>query len=243
MKRVDSQVGTGEDDGAGRREPLTRGEIVRWLMEFSTCNLSDALDALDIAGAPQGIHPLYLDCGKAAGRAMTIRLVPGGTDSAVEGTLRAIMAAEPGDLLVIDNGGRLDVNSFGGIAAFTAQRRGLAGVVIDGVTRDLEEMREMTFPAFGKGAIQQSIRGRCAFGGFGGEIRIGGVAVRRGDYVAADENGVVVLPAGRMEEVMENARRCFEREEQIKRWIGAGVDPVEAHQRAGYEGTDGGKER
>jgi 4-hydroxy-4-methyl-2-oxoglutarate aldolase len=222
---------------------LTENEMVRWLMEFSTCNLSDALDELGLAGTPQGFHPLWSGCGKAAGRAMTIRLIPEGADSAVEGTLRAIMAADPGDVLVIDNGGRMDVNSFGGIAAFTSQRRGLAGVIIDGVTRDLEDMREMIFPAYGKGAIQQSIRGRCAFGGFAGEIRLGGVLVRRGDYVAADENGVVVFPAERTAEVMESARRCFEREEQIKRWIGAGVDPVEAHQRAVYERPDGGKER
>ena len=222
---------------------MSEGEMIRWLMEFSTCNLSDALDALGLSGTPRGFQPLWAGCGKAAGRAMTIHLLPEGSDSAVEGTLRAIMAAEPGDVLVIDNGGRLDVNSFGGIAAFTSQRRGLAGVVIDGVTRDLEEMREMIFPAYGKGAIQQSIRGRCAFGGFGGEVRLGGVRVRRGDYVAADENGVVVFPAERAPEVMESARRCFEREERIKRWIGAGVDPVEAHQRAEYERPDEGTGR
>jgi hypothetical protein len=83
----------------------------------------------------------------------------------------------------------------------------------------------------------------CAFGGFGGESRLGGVLVRRGDYVAADENGVVVFPYERTAEVMETARRCFEREEQIKRWIGAGMDPVEAHQRALYERPEGEKER
>ena len=214
---------------------MTHVDIVRWLMELSTCNLSDALDSLGIAGAPLGIGPLWPDCGKTAGKAMTMRLVPEGPDSPVEGTLRAITAAEPGDLLVIDHQGRTDINSFGGIAAFTAQRRGLLGAVIDGVTRDLEEMREMNFPAYGKGFIQQSVRGRCAFSSFGEEIRIGGVAVSRGDYVAADENGVVIIPSGRAEEILQAARRFYEREERIKRAIAAGIDPVEAHREEGYE--------
>lgn len=215
-------------------------EIVRWLMEFSTCNVSDALDLLDLRGAPHGIGPLWPSCGKVAGKAMTLQLVLDGAESPVEGTLRAIMAANAGDVLVIDNGGRTDANSFGGIAAFTAQRRGLSGVIIDGVTRDLEEMDELIFPAYGRGAIQQSVRGRCKLGGFGGTVRLGGVAVSRNDYVLADVNGVVVIPAARADEVMEKARACFEREEKIKQWIGAGVDPVEAHQRAGYE-MGGGK--
>jgi len=217
---------------------VTHEEIVRWMMEFSTCNVSDALDLLGLSGAPHGIRPLWAGCGKVAGCAMTMRLIPDGSDSAVEGTLRAILAAGKGDILVIDNGGRTDVNSFGGISAFTAQRRGLAGVVIDGVTRDLEEMRELIYPAFGKGAIQQSIRGRCSFGGFGDTVRLAGVPVSRGDYVQADENGVVVVPAARATEVMEHARRCFEREDKIRQWIVSGIDPVEAHRRAGYEQTD-----
>jgi regulator of RNase E activity RraA len=214
---------------------MAHADIVRWLMELSTCNLSDALDSLGIQGAPLGIGPLWSDCGKTAGRAMTLRLVPEGSASPVEGTLRAITAAEPGDLLVIDHQGRTDVNSFGGIAAFTAQRRGLVGVVIDGATRDLEEMREMNFPAYGKGFIQQSVRGRCAFASFGEEIRIGATKVTRGDYLAADENGVVVIPGERAEEVLQAARRFYEREERIKREIAAGTDPVEAHRMAGYE--------
>ena len=214
---------------------MTHEESVRWLMEFSTCNISDALDSLGIAGAPGGIGPLWPGCGKAAGRAMTLKLIPEGPESAVEGTLRAIVAADPGDLLVIDHQGRMEVNSFGGVAAFTAQRRGVVGAVIDGVSRDLDEMREMNFPVFGKGFIQQSVRGHCASGGFGEQVRLGGFAVRRGDYVAADENGIVVIPAGRVEEVLAAARHFYDMEELIKREIGGGTDPVEAHRKAGYE--------
>ena len=160
---------------------MNPSEVLRWLWDLSVCNFSDALDRLGIAGAPRGLGPLWPGCGKVAGRAMTMKLVDSGAESPVEGTLRAITAAEPGDLLVIDHGGRMDVNSFGGIAAFTAQRRGLRGVILDGVTRDVDEMRVLDFPAYGRGVIQQSIRGRCAFAGFGEPIALGerGGAARR----------------------------------------------------------------
>lgn len=215
---------------------MNQAEILRWLWELSVCNFSDALDRMGMAGAPRGLAPLWHGCGKVAGRAMTMRLIASGEASPVEGTLRAITAAEPGDLLVIDHGGRMDVNSFGGIAAFTAQRRGLRGVVLDGVTRDVDEMRVLDFPAYGRGVIQQSIRGRCAFGGFGEPVSLAGVPVRRGDFVAADENGVVVLPQEQAAELVGLARACGEAEERVKRAIAEGLDPVEAHRRASYEG-------
>ena len=217
---------------------MNQAEIVRWLWELSVCNFSDALDRLAIAGAPRGFAPLWAGCGKVAGRAMTMKLIDAGEDSPVEGTLRAIAAADRGDLLVIDHGGRMDVNSFGGIAAFTAQRRGLRGVILDGVTRDVDEMRVLDFPAYGRGIIQQSIRGRCAFGGFGQAIALGGVSVRRGDFLVADENGVVVLPQERSAELVALARASSEAEETLKRAIAGGLDPVEAHRRASYEGRN-----
>ncbi|HEU5179204.1 MAG TPA: RraA family protein [Candidatus Polarisedimenticolia bacterium] len=220
---------------------MNQAEILRWIWELSVCNLSDALDRLGIAGAPRGLVPLWHGCGKVAGRAMTMKLVDSGDESPVEGTLRAITTAGKGDLLVIDHGGRLDVNSFGGIAAFTAQRRGLRGVVLDGVTRDVDEMRVLDFPAYGRGVVQQSIRGRCAFGGFGDPISLAGVPVRRGDFVAADENGVVVLPHEQAAELVGLARACAEAEEALRRSIAEGLDPVEAHRRASYE--DPGRRR
>ena len=63
----------------------------------------------------------------------------------VLGTLEAILAGRPGDVLIIDQGGRTDVNSFGGVAAFTAITHGFVGTMIDGVTRDVDEMQAQGF--------------------------------------------------------------------------------------------------
>src|SRR2546426_6659828 len=210
---------------------------VQAYLRLSTCNISDALDRLDLQGAPAGILPLWPGCRKIAGRAMTMRLVPQGPVSAVHGTLRAITEARPGDIMVIDHEGRMDVNSWGGIAAFTSAQRGLGGVVIDGVTRDVDEMKSLGFSAYGRGIIQQSIRGRSAFGGHGIEVRLGGVRVRSRDLVIADDNGVVIVPQERLDDVLRTAQECLADEERIRDWIASGVDPVEAHERVHYDRT------
>ena len=213
---------------------------MRALLRLSTCNVSDALDQLGLSGAPRGILPLWHGCPKIAGRAMTMKLLPLGDSGAsgaspVEGTLRAIAAASPGDILVVDHGGRTDVNSFGGIAAWSAFHRGLVGVVIDGVTRDVDEMKPAGFPAYGRGVVQQSIRGRCRFGGFAGPVALGGVAVAAGDYLLADDNGVVVVPAARIEEAVALAAARLAAEERIKAAIARGTDPLTAHRQERYE--------
>ncbi|MGH7150602.1 MAG: RraA family protein [Planctomycetota bacterium] len=215
--------------------PSNPANFVRRFLAHSTCTVSDALDRLNLKGAPRGILPIWSGCPRIAGRAATMRLVPEGPASPVRGTLETIAAASPGDVLVIDHGGRLDVNSFGGIASYTARRRRLAGVVIDGVTRDVDEMKALRFPAFGRGVIQQSVRGRCAFGGRGVEVGLGGVLVRPGDLVVADVNGAVFVPWDRAEEVFRIAQECAAAERKVKAWIAKGVDPVEAHERARYD--------
>ena len=220
-----------------RRRP---GDRVRALLGLSTCNLSDALDQLGLEGAPHGIHPLWPGCPKIAGRVMTMKLLPpdpsaGDKSSPVEGTLTAISKAAPGDILVIDHGGRIDVNSFGGIAAWSAFHRGLVGVVIDGVTRDIDEMKPAGFPAFGRGVVQQSIRGRCRFGGYGAPVTLSGVTVRTGDYLLADDNGVVIVAEGRVDEAAALAAAKLLSEERIKAAIARGTDPLTAHRQGRYE--------
>ncbi|MFN2432003.1 MAG: RraA family protein [Gemmatimonadota bacterium] len=207
----------------------------RAFLELSTSNVSDALDRLSLEGAPRGILPLWPGCARIAGRAVTMQLIPGSEPSPVRGTLEAIATGRPGDVMVIDHGGSLDVNSWGGISSFTAAQRGFAGVVIDGVTRDVDEMKDLGFPAYGRGVVQQSIRNRCAFGGQGVEVRLAGVRVRPRDLVMADDNGVVVVPADRMQEVLTIARECAGKEERVKAWIAEGVDPIEAHERVAYD--------
>src|SRR5262249_52935965 len=172
---------------AGRHMSIARAlsndPLVQSFSKLSSCNVSDALDRLHVSGAPHRILPLWPGCPKIVGRASTLKLVDHGSQSPVQGTMHAIAAANPGDVMLVDHHGRMEVNSWGGIATFAALKRGLAGVVIDGVTRDVDEIRAMEFPTFAKGVIQQSIRNRCAFAGYGISVQLGHAVVRPGDLV------------------------------------------------------------
>ncbi len=213
-----------------------RTQIAEYRM-LSTANVSDGLDRLGIAGCPHGIGPLWDACGKIVGPAATLKLVPVGqaSESPVLGTLEAIKRGHPGDVLVIDQAGRMDVNSYGGVAGFTTRHLGLVGCVMDGVTRDIDEFKQLNLPVYGKGFIQQSIRNRCACAGYGIEVQLGGVTVRPGDLIVADENGICVVPKDKITEVLEFAKLFKSIEDHVIEAVRSGVDPVVAHDRVRYD--------
>jgi len=217
-------------------QPDPKHMIAEYRM-LSTANVSDGLDRLGIKGCPHGIGPLWDACAKIVGPAATLKLVPVGqaTESPVLGTLEAIKLGKPGDVLVIDQAGRMDVNSYGGVAGFTTRHLGLAGCVIDGVTRDIDEYKQLNLPVFGKGFIQQSIRNRCACAGYGIEVQLGGVPVKPGDLIMADENGVCVVPRDKMAEVLEFAKLFKSIEDSVIEAVRGGMDPVTAHDRVRYD--------
>src|SRR4051812_41649204 len=108
------------------------------LTALDTGLLSDALDGLALRGATYGIRRIW-PCPKIVGRAMTVKTGPAGrTTSTHHLAMPAIAAAEPGDVIVVDSGGRLDVSSWGDILSTAAKLRGLSGVVIDGACREVD---------------------------------------------------------------------------------------------------------
>lgn len=214
----------------------TDTRLVSQLLAVSTPNVSDALDRLGIEGAPQGILPIY-PCAKIAGPAATLKVVPFGQaeESIVLGTLRAIVKGGAGSILVVDGSENPHINSFGGVAGATAKHNGLVGCVSDAVVRDVDEYKVYGMPVYCKGIAQQSVRGRSACAGYGMEIRLGGVRVRPGDYILADDNGTVVIPHERIAEVITFAQKVRATEERVIAEIRAGADPIEAHQRVNYD--------
>jgi len=214
----------------------TDSRIVSQLLGVSTPNVSDALDRLGIEGAPQGILPVY-PCAKIAGPAATLKVVPFGQaeESIVLGTLRAIVKGGAGSVLVVDGSENPHVNSFGGVAGATAKHLGLMGCVSDAVVRDVDEYKGYGMPVYCRGIVQQSVRGRSACAGYGIEIRLAGVRVRPGDYILADDNGTVVIPAERIQEIVAFAQKVKATEDRVIAEIRAGADPVEAHQRVNYD--------
>lgn len=127
----------------------------------------------------------------------------------------AVELAEPGDVLVVDAGGACEVAIWGGVITEAATLRGVAGVVIDGAIRDVEELRGRRFPVFAR-----AVTPRGPHKGHGGTIdgpaAVGGVSISPGDLVIGDDDGVVIVPLARHREILEKA---LQRSEMERGWI------------------------
>ena len=206
------------------------------LLKLSTTNVSDALDALGYRGATYGIRPIYEGAGKIAGSAVTVKMTAAGeTKGKVHLGIRAIEAAQAGDVVVVDNGGRLDTSCWGGILANGAMLKGISGVVIDGACRDVDDYVELGFPVYARGSVVATARGRIMEESTNGMIQFGGVQVRPGDGVLADRSGVVIIPAEHLEEVIARAEALFRKEEDMVADLRGGMSSLEVDQKYNYE--------
>jgi regulator of RNase E activity RraA len=178
----------------------------------------------DILGRGQvmdiGIRPLWPSMPRVAGPAFTVRCPPG--DNLM--LHAAIYRAEPGSVVVVESGD-LDYALAGGNVCAVARRRGIAAFVVDGVIRDLAEVRGMGFPVFARGVIP--VPGtKKAVEPLNVPVRCGGAHVSPGDIVVADEEGIVVTPRARQEQVLTAARTKLAKE------AGESLDAWEAAHRA-----------
>jgi len=209
--------------------------VQRRLLGLSTCNVSDALDKLGLKGIAIGIRPVW-NCGRAAGRALTVKIVAAGAAKSRHhlGT-EAIDAGGDCDLIVVDNGGRCDVSCWGGILATGARRKGITGVVIDGACRDADEYEGIGLPVYSRAVVPRSARGRVVQESFNALIQLGGVQVRAGDWVLADENGIAVVPVGEIGRVLLEAEGLLEREEAMTAAVLGGATMAEVDREFRYE--------
>jgi 3-hexulose-6-phosphate synthase/6-phospho-3-hexuloisomerase len=200
-------TGVAGSDGGFRRET---GEAIRGiLLRISTPNLSDAFHR---APCLEGIRAIVPGA-KAAGPAFTVRTAPGDWAKPVE----AIDAAPAGSVIVIEAGG-VPPALWGELATHSCLKRGIAGVVIDGAIRDTPEIRRLGFPAFARHAVSHAGEPK-GFGEIGVPVRLSGRRVHPGDWILADDDGVVVLPKERAAEMANRGMDCFEKEVRIRHEI------------------------
>ena len=202
-------------------------EWVERLRVLDTCAVSDAQDKLGIKGTVIGILPLY-ETGRIAGRVVTFKLKTKGNETTTRhlGT-SAVEAADPGDVIVCDHRGRTDVAGWGGILSTAAKTKGVAGVIIDGASRDVDEAKGLGLPLFARAAVPLTARGRIVEESTNEPIEIGGVSLAPGDYVIADNSGVVIVPQDRVAEVVPEAENIVAREQAMARDVMAGTSVVE----------------
>ncbi len=206
------------------------------IMALSTTNIADALDALGLKGATYGIRPMWEKASKITGRAVTVKLIAAGeTKGKNHLGVMAIEAAESGDVIVIDNSGRLDTSCWGGILANGAKMKNISGLVVDGAVRDLDDIIEADFPTYARGTVVSTARGRIMEESTQQMIQFGGVQVRPGDVVFGDRSGVVIIPQKKLDAVLEKAETFYAKEASMIQDILAGQSMLEVDNKHSYE--------
>jgi 4-hydroxy-4-methyl-2-oxoglutarate aldolase len=122
---------------------------------------------------------------------------------------------------------------FGELSATSLESRGVAGVVLNGGCRDVELVRRTGLPVFSRYSTPQDAVPRWEVLGWGGTVTIGGVQVASGDYVVGDADGVVVIPAELVLEVLERSEAVVETESRVRKAVRGGMAPLEAYEAFG----------
>jgi regulator of RNase E activity RraA len=210
---------------------VAESDLVVRLRELSTSGVSDALDRLGIPGQALGIAPLDRSF-RLSGRAWTLRYGPVGQDRGTVGDYIDDLGRD--DVVVLDNQGRLDATVWGDLLTVTANRRQVAGTVIDGVCRDADRSLTLGYPIFARGNWMRTGKDRVRVEATQISVSIGGIRVEPGDLLLGDGDGLVVVPASRAEEVLDAAEEIEQAEDAIRAAVEAGASLRDARQRAGY---------
>jgi len=203
-------------------EPVPDALVAR-LAALDSTVVSDALDGLALPAGLGGLRPVW-GAPRFAGRARTVELeVDAGGPPGPHLATSVIADARPGDVVVMANGGRLDVSCWGGILSLGCVQQGVLGVIADGACRDVEEAHELGLPVFARGVSPRTARGRLRQRATGVPVKVEDITVTEGDLVIADDSGVVFVPADRADEVLAAAEAIVQREAAISADIRAGV--------------------
>ena len=186
-------------------------DLAKVFLKVSTPNISDAMQH---RGEMRGVRNLFGL--RFAGKALTVRTYDGDWAKPVE----ALEKAGPGTVLVIDaQGGQRAV--WGELASNSAFVKKIAGVVVDGAVRDVDEIRKLKLPVCSRNVSSASGDPK-GWGEIGPEIACGGVKVRSGDWVVGDENGIVVVPSEEAVEMANRSLDVLERENRLREEIRRG---------------------
>lgn len=194
----------------GRPTAIPEGwiEIYR---RFGTALLGHVIDE---GFVDEKVRPLFPGI-HVVGTAITVRL----SDGDLEPIVPAVDLLQPGDVLVIDHGGRESVACWGELTSLAAKRRGCVGVIVDGAVANVAEIAGHGLPTFARGVAALGGRRLSQGGGVNVPVQCGGVAVHPGDLVLADDDGVVILPPPRLDDVLQLVGPLSQRAPLARAWI------------------------
>ena len=222
--------------------------LVETLSNVSTATITTILLKKGLRNVwMRGTRPLRPGQQRCVGRAFTLRFVPAREDLATpeswaspKSTRAAIEAMPAGCIAVVDATGVTDAGIFGDILCSRMRKRGVAGLVTDGVLRDVAGVLGTNLPIWCRGAAAPPSVSGLTFVGWQEPIGCGGVAVFPDDVIVADEDGGVVIPQGLLDEVAAAAPEQERMEawilEEVERGIPLpGLYPMNAETKARYQ--------
>lgn len=172
-----------------------RASTVERFRAYGTPDVSDLLNRLYAMDG--GIRNLVNETA-LVGPALTVKLYPG--DNLM--LHKALDAAEPGDVVVVDSSLNTTTAVIGDLVSSKAKHRGIAGVIVDGLVRDIEAVRAVGLPVYGRGVTPKGPLHRGP-GELGYPVSCGGIVVNPGDVIVADTSGIVVVRADFAEDLLE----------------------------------------
>jgi RraA family protein len=188
-------------------------DLIKRLGRLDTAGAADAQQGFGVLDpAIRSVTPGF----RVAGRAFTVKCYPG----SIITVHKALVEAEPGDVLVVD--GEADGRAgalFGELMGRETKDRGLAGIVIDGAVRDVNGLRALGLPTFAR-QITPRVGVNRRLGQTRVPVSVGGVVVRPGDYVLADDDGVIIIPMENLAQIVQAVEGIEEKE----RGLAAAID-------------------
>jgi len=183
--------------------------VVEGFRQVEVASVADAIEQL--YGQKMYMHhemrPLFT--AKFAGPAVTVLMKKGEHtegSKASQGMLDAIDGAAPGSVYVIKLEDGADYAGIGGLMATAMKARGLAGAVVDAAVRDLPQIKKIQFPVFSTGVAPSTSINHYRFAGVNVPFTCAGALVNANDIIAADEDGVVVIPRAKAAEILKKAQ-------------------------------------
>jgi regulator of RNase E activity RraA len=199
--------------------------------KLDTATISDALDRFGIVGQCYEIKPRDPKF-RMAGRAYTLLCGPASVPPGTVGDY--IDDVQPGQVVVIDNGGRLNATIWGDILTETAHAKKVAGTVIDGLCRDTALCMELGYPVFTRDHWMRTGKDRVQVEATNVPVTIGEARVQPGDILRGDADGVVVIPKEHEDKVLQAAEEIEEAENAIRKAVRGGMRLDEARKQFKY---------
>jgi len=213
----------------------TESSVSKALQNLATSTLANALDRVGCTSQTfVNLKPVKPGM-RFVGSAVTVRQESGpfGTFQSEDFKVGAMIdAAQPGDVIVVAADG-VPYSTWGGMASLAAATKGIAGIAIDGGARDADETADAAFPVFSRHLIPTTGRCRLKVAEFGGTVVVDGVLVAAGDWIVADDTGILSIPNSVVDEVISLAQKFTIEDEKAADAIKSGMPFSEAMKKFG----------